>query len=153
MKARLRILTVAVLGAFAVYAASAALPGTEPLAKLIIHEFDKNTDDIVNAGEWLSGLAKSFGKIDVNDDNSLHADEVDSLKKDLTEKTGEVTAGLIVALVKQLLMTLDSNGDKLVSLKEYDTLSTNIFTKLDTDKGNSLSLAEISELPVKMIAK
>jgi hypothetical protein len=50
-------------------------------------------------------------------------------------------------------VSLDSDGDKLVSRKEYSALTTDIFTRLDTDKGNSLNLAELSELPVKMIVK
>ena len=34
-----------------------------------------------------------------------------------------------------------------------DALSEGIFTKLDADKNTSLSLAEVSELPAKLIAK
>ena len=132
---------------------SAALPGAESLAKLIVSQFDTNTDDSVDSGEWQSGIGGSFAKIDGNGDDSLQADEVDALTKDIAKETGDFAAGLMVALIKQVLLSLDSDGDKLVSRKEYSTLSTDIFTRLDTDKNNSLSLAELSELPVKMIMK
>jgi hypothetical protein len=83
----------------------------------------------------------------------LQPEEVDLLTKDIAEETGDLAAGLMVALIKQVLLSLDSDGDKLVSRKEYSALTTDIFTKLDTDKSNSLTLAELSELPVKMFVK
>jgi hypothetical protein len=58
-----------------------------------------------------------------------------------------------VALVKQAVLSLDSDGNKLVSRKEYDILLTDVFTKLDADQNNSLSLEELSDLPVKLFAK
>ena len=132
---------------------SAALPGAESLAKLIMSQFDTNSDDSIDSGEWQTGIGGSFAKIDGNSDGSLQPDEADSLTKDIAEETGDLAAGLMVALIKQVLLSLDSDGDKLVSRKEYSALTTDIFTKLDTDKSNSLSLAELSELPVKLIVK
>jgi hypothetical protein len=131
----------------------AALPGAELLAKLILSEFDTNSDDAVDSGEWQSGIGGSFGKLDGNSDDSIQADEVDGLTKDIAESTGDLAAGLIVTLIKQAILSLDSDDNKLVSHKEYDSLSTDIFTRLDADKDNSLSLAELSDLPVKMIVK
>ena len=146
----------AALGALITFAPSsspAALPGAESLARLIIHEFDTNTNDAIDAGEWQAGIAGSFDKLDANGDGSLQGDEAESLNKDISKQTGELAAGFIVALVKQAVLSLDSDGNNLVSRKEYDTLSTDIFTKLDADKNNSLSLAELSELPVKLFTK
>jgi hypothetical protein len=131
----------------------AAFPGTESLAKLIVAEFDTNSDEAVDAGEWQGGIEGSFAKLDGNSDGSLQADEADGLSKDIAEKTGDLAAGFLVTLIKQLLLSLDTDGDKLVSQKEYNTLSTDVFTKLDTDKNNRLSLAELCELPVKMLVK
>jgi hypothetical protein len=131
----------------------AALPGAESLAKLILHEFDTNTDDRVASGEWQGGITGSFDDLDANGDGSVEADEVNGLAGDIAEQTGDLAAGLIVALIKQIVLTLDSDGDKLVSRKEYSELSTSIFTKLDTDKDNSLTIAELSELPVKALVK
>ncbi len=60
---------------------------------------------------------------------------------------------ILVALIKQALLTLDKDGDKAVSRKEFDALTGGIFTKLDADKNASLTLAELSDLPVKMLTK
>ncbi len=151
MKTRSAVVVLLCLVSLGSTPLSAALPGAESLAKLILSEFDTNTDDSVDAGEWQNGIGDSFGKLDANGDGSIQADEIDGLTKDIAETTGDFAAGLIVALVKQVVLSLDSNGDKLVSQKEYESLSTDIFTRLDTDKTNSLSLAELSELPVKML--
>lgn len=133
--------------------ASAALPGAESLAKLILHEFDTNTNDVIDAGEWQGGITGSFDQMDANGDEFIHPEEVGELTENIARQTGELAAGLIVALVKQIILSLDADGDKLVSRKEFASLSTGIFTRLDTDKDNSLSLAELSELPVKLIVK
>lgn len=153
MKSLLKSLALITLAAFAAAPLSAALPGAEPLAKLIVKEFDTNSDDSIDSGEWQRGIADNFQRIDANGDGSLQPDEPDTLNKDISEEMGELVAGLIIGLIKQGLLSLDSDGDKLISRKEYDTLSTSIFTKLDADKNNSLSLAELSELPVKMITR
>lgn len=153
MRFRPNALLVLCLLTLAATPVSAALPGAESLAKLILSQFDTNNDDSIDSGEWQNGITGSFAKLDGNSDGSLQADEVDLLTKDIAEETGDFAAGLMVALIKQVVLSLDSDGDKLVSRKEYATLTTDIFTKLDTDKSNSLTLAELSELPLKMIVK
>ena len=149
----MKTILCALLVCFAASTASAALPGAETLAKLIMHEFDTNTDDLVDSGEWQGGISESFGKLDENGDGSIQGEEVDGLQKDISDQTGDFAAGLIVALIKQAVLSLDSDGDKLVSRKEYDALTTDIFTRLDADRGSSLTLAELAELPVKLIVK
>jgi Ca2+-binding EF-hand superfamily protein len=131
----------------------AALPGAESLAKLITKQFDTNSDSIIDAGEWQTGIADSFSKLDANNDGLIKPEESESLKGEIAEESGDIAAVLIVALIQQVLTALDSDGDKAVSRKEYDELSLTIFTRLDADKSNSLTLAELSELPVKLIAK
>lgn len=145
------VVIVACALAFVASPASAALPGAESLAKLIIHEFDTNTNDAVDAGEWQTGITGSFDQMDANGDEFINPDEVGELTGDIADQAGELAAGLIIALIKQVILSLDSDGDKLVSQKEYATLSTDIFTRLDADKDNTLSLAELSELPVKVL--
>jgi len=132
---------------------TAALPGAESLANLITKQFDTNSDDLLDAGEWQTGIAESFSKLDANNDGLIKPEESENLKNDIAEESGEIAATLIVALIQQVLSALDSDGDKAVSRKEYDELSLTIFTRLDTDKSNGLTLAELSELPVKLIAK
>lgn len=132
---------------------SAALPGAESLAKLIAKEFDTNADDILDAGEWQSGIADGFSKLDANGDGSIKPEEAENLKSDISNDSGDLAATLIVALIQQVLTALDADGDKSVSRKEYDELSLTIFGRLDADKSNSLTLAELGELPLKLISK
>ncbi|MFO1483826.1 MAG: hypothetical protein U1F71_10750 [Verrucomicrobiaceae bacterium] len=133
--------------------ASAALPGAESLAKLIAKEFDTNSDENIDAGEWQSGIADGFTKLDTNGDGSIKAEEADHLKADIAEESGDIAATLIVALIKQVLTSLDTDKDTAVSRKEYDELSLSIFGKLDADKNNNLTLAELAELPVKLVTE
>jgi hypothetical protein len=132
---------------------SAALPGAESLAKLITKQFDTNSDSILDAGEWQTGIADSFSKLDANNDGLIKPEESENLKGDIAEESGDIAAVLIVALIQQVLTALDTDGDKAVSRKEYDELSLTIFNRLDADKSNNLTLAELAELPVKLITK
>jgi hypothetical protein len=141
------------LSAAAVSTASAALPAAESLGKLILHEFDTNTNDLVDLGEWQSGIEGSFEDLDANGDGSIESEEVNSITGDIADQTGEAAATLIVALIKQILLTLDTDSNKQISLKEYSRLSADVFMKLDADKNNALSLPELSELPLKLLVK
>ncbi|MBB5034468.1 EF-hand domain-containing protein [Prosthecobacter vanneervenii] len=131
----------------------AALPGAESLARLITREFDTNSDETLDQGEWQGGIARSFDRLDKNLDSSIKAEEVDALQGDLAEEAGNLGGTIIVALIKQVLMSLDQDGDKAVSRKEYDALTDSIFTRLDADKNASLTLSELADLPVKMVTK
>jgi hypothetical protein len=66
---------------------------------------------------------------------------------------GEAGAAVVMVLMKQLLMSLDSDKDAFVSRKEYSALTTTIFTSLDGNKDTNLSLTELADLPLKMLAK
>jgi hypothetical protein len=131
----------------------AAVPGAEALAGVILDEFDTNADAKLDQGEWQGGIGDSFGSLDTNGDGSIASNEVDGIKGDLASKTGDLTASVLVVVVKQVLLALDSDKDRLVSKKEYDTLSNDVFEKLDSDKDKILGKAELSELPVKLIAQ
>ena len=130
----------------------AAVPGADALAKLITSEFNTNSDEIVDQGDWQHGIDESFGKLDSNGDGSIKPDEVDGMSADIVKESGEIGGVIIVALIKQALLSLDADGDKSVSRKEYDALADSIFAKLDTDKSASLTLAELAGLPAKLIA-
>lgn len=142
-----------VLIAFTTLTLQAALPGGAMLAQLISGEFDTNSDEIIDAGEWQTGIGESFGKLDANSDGSIAPAEVDGLSADISPKTGDLAAVLVIGLIKQVVTALDKDGDKLVSQKEFDRLSLDIFAKLDADKNNSLTQAELAELPVKLLMK
>lgn len=133
--------------------ASAAIPGSEALAGLIMGEFDTNSDTKLDHGEWQGGIGDSFADLDANGDGSIASDEVDGIKSDVASKTGDFTAAVLVAIIKQIILALDTDKDKLVSRKEYDTLSNSVFEKLDGDKDKSLTSTEVADLPVKLIVQ
>lgn len=126
----------------------AALPGADALAGLITKQFDTNADTILDAGEWQAGIEKGFQEIDSNGDGSITAAELDALADPIGNETGEFAAKLVTVLIKQVVLTMDSDKDGSVSLKEYTAQATSIFTKLDTSKSGSV---EQAELPTKLI--
>lgn len=130
----------------------AAIPGADLLAKLITSEFDTNSDEILDQGEWQKGIDDGFGKLDANRDCAIKPDEVDGMSEDIVKESGEIAGVIIVALIKQVLLALDTDGDKSVSRKEYGALSDSIFSELDTDKNASLTLTELAGLPAALIA-
>lgn len=149
MKQRL----AAILVLLSTHTLCAAVPGSEALARLIAHEFDTNSDDVLDQGEWQNGIAGSFDKLDTNHDGSIKSDEVDDMSNDIAAEAGDIGGVIIVALIKQVLLTLDTDHDKAVSRKEFDKLTDGLFTKLDADKNASLTLAELAELPMKIVTK
>jgi Ca2+-binding EF-hand superfamily protein len=128
----------------------AADPASEALASLIFKEFDTNSDDIIDSGEWQGGIQASFEDMDVNADGSIALNEVETLSSDIANETGELVAGLVVLFIKQVVMSLDENKDKLVGRAEFDHLSSDLFNKLDGDKNGSLSREEVAVLPEKL---
>jgi hypothetical protein len=141
----------AVLCTFFVAPVSAALPGGEALAELILGEFDSNADSKLDAGEWQNGVGGSFDKMDGNADGSITEDEAGAFESDISNKIGSIGATLVVTLIKKVLMSLDGNKDSLVSRAEYDKLSTDMFSKLDADKDSFSTKAELADLPLKLV--
>jgi hypothetical protein len=91
--------------------------------------------------------------MDTNHDGSIKPEEVDGMSDDISAEAGDIGGVILVGLIKQALLALDQDGDKAVNRKEFNTLTVGLFTKLDADKNASLTLAELSELPVKIMAK
>ncbi len=131
----------------------AAVPGGDALAGLILKEFDTSSDGNLDQGEWQAGIASSFTNLDSGGDGSISGSEIDALHSELAGETGDLTAGLLVALIKQVLFTLDTNKDMLIDRQEYGKLADGIFDRLDGDKNKSLTKGELAELPVKLMVK
>jgi Ca2+-binding EF-hand superfamily protein len=144
------ILTLSVL-LLASLESHAALPGGDALAGLILTQFDSNSDGSVDAGEWQTGIARSFDDMDSDGDHQLTANEIDSLQSEIAKETGELAAGVVVALIKKVILTLDTDKDQAVSRKEYDANAVGFFKTLDADKNGTLSKSELADLPVKVI--
>ena len=128
----------------------AALPGGEGLAKLIMSQFDTNADKLLDAGEWQAGVAKGFDQMDTNGDGSITEGEIDGLTEEIAKETGDLAAGVVVALIKKVIMSLDADGSKTVSRKEYTGKAEGIFKKLDSDSDGKVTMAELEELPLRV---
>lgn len=149
MKLRLSVIVlVCFLSSVSVHA---AVPGAEALGGLISKHFDSNSDGIVDTGEWQSGMTASFADMDLSHDGNISGDDVDGLKKEMTEELGEVGATVVVALIKQIVMTLDKDADKLVSEKEFSEGDEAMFKKLDANKDGQVSKDELAELPTRLL--
>lgn len=131
----------------------AAVPGAETLADMILSEFDTNSDGIIDAGEWQSGIEKSFDDIDEDHDGKITSEEIDALAGPISESTGTLGAKVATVLVKKLLMLLDKNGDGVITKDEYKEGCEAMFKKLDANHDGKLSKEELLELPVKAFAK
>jgi hypothetical protein len=129
----------------------AALPGGDALGGLITENFDDNADALVDRDEWLGGIGDSFSTIDTSGDNAIVPDEIDGLRKEIATQTGDGTATLIVAIIKQLILLLDTDRNQSVSREEYEALGGGVFDKLDANKDGTLSRAELAALPVKLL--
>jgi Ca2+-binding EF-hand superfamily protein len=131
--------------------ASASLPGMDSLSEMIIKEFDINADGAIDREEWESGVEKEFAEIDTNGDGQITEAEIDGLAAPIGEEIGETTAKVVVALLKPLMMTLDKNGDRVISKTEYLDGCNAIFNKLDVNHDGRVSRAELDDLPIRML--
>jgi hypothetical protein len=130
----------------------AALPGAEPLARLITSQFDTNSDHLIDAGEWQSGITDSFDKLDSNSDGGIIPDEIDGIQSEIGRETGDLVSGLVTVVIKQVIFSLDADRNNSVSRKEYSDQSGAFFAKLDADGNGSLSQAELESLPTQLLA-
>lgn len=129
----------------------AAVPGADLLVGLISKHFDSNSDGSIDTGEWQGGMAASFDDMDANGDGSISGDDVDALKKTISEETGDIGATIAVALIRQIVMSLDKDSDKLVSRKEFSDGGEAMFKKLDADSDGQVTKAELVELPTRLL--
>lgn len=131
--------------------AHTAVPGGDVLGGLILKHFDSNSDGMIDAGEWHAGMTASFADMDLNGDGSISGGDVDGLKKELTDELGDIGATVAAALIKQIVMALDKDGDKLVSQKEFTEGGEAMFKKLDANKDGQASKEELADLPARVL--
>lgn len=128
-----------------------AVPGGEALAGLITSQFDTNANDIIDQGEWSTGIAGSFGDLDSDGDGFIASDEVDHLKPDIAGETGDFAASIIVVLIQKIVLSLDADSNGLVSREEFEEPSIAFFTQLDADSDTHLTTSELADLPIKVV--
>lgn len=131
----------------------AAVPGADIIATLIAKHFDSNSDDSIDTGEWQSGMKSSFTDMDADSNGSLSAADIDELKDSIKGEAGDFGAAVVLALIKQIVFSLDKDADKLVSEKEFTEGGDGMFKKLDADSDGKLSKAELADLPSRLLAK
>ena len=137
----------------AAFSVQAAVPGADVIGTLIARHFDSNSDDVIDLGEWQSGMKSSFADMDADSNRSLSATDIDEMQDSLKSEAGDIGAAVVVALIKQIVFSLDKDGDKLVSEKEFTEGGDAMFKKLDADNDGKLSKAEMSDLPSRLFAK
>jgi Ca2+-binding EF-hand superfamily protein len=98
------------------------IPGSSALAGVILNQYDNNTNDILDAGEWQTGSEDGYSKLDHNGD-------------------GKVSA----------LLTFDKDDDKEVTEKEFHEEMDKLFKKLDTNSDAEVTKKELKLLPLKLL--
>ena len=148
---RVLVLFIAALSSASL--APAQIPGADVIGTLIAKHFDSNTDDLVDLGEWQGGMKSSFADMDADGNGSLSAADIDELQDSLKSEAGDIGAAVVLALIKQIVFSLDKDDDKLVSEKEFSEGGDAMFKKLDANNDGKLSKAELSDLPSRLLAK
>ena len=148
----MKALFVSALLLFAV-PAFAELPGMDILADLVIKQFDTDHNSMIDINEWQNGAGAGFEELDHDHDGFISESEIDALVDPLSEDFGKIGATACVFLIKKILFTFDTDGDKRVSRFEYDQGVAALFKLLDTNKDGLISRDELAELPVKLLTK
>lgn len=133
--------------------AFADLPGVDLLANLLVKQFDRDHDSMIDLTEWQNGANDGFVELDHDRDGSISESEIDALVDPLSEDFGKLGATACVALIKKILFTFDANGDRSVSKGEYEQGCTALFKLLDANHDGWITRIELAELPAKLLAR
>ena len=131
----------------------AEIPGADALGSLIGEQFDTNENGEIDTGEWNTGIANGFDSLDADGSGGVEAAEIDELGDPIREQFGDLGGALVVALVKAVVLTLDTDKNKTVSREEYNRETEKFLKKLDSNGDGSVSEAELRSLPAKLLAK
>ncbi len=132
-------------------ARSAEFPGASLLVDLLM-QFDKNSDDKLDSGEWQQGITEGFDQMDADGDGKITSAEIEKLREPITQEHGAIAGALLTPLIDKLVMTRDLNKDGAVSRDEYKSTGDKLRVALDTDKDGVLTRAELLELPNRVLA-
>jgi Ca2+-binding EF-hand superfamily protein len=128
----------------------AELPGTDLLAGLLVKQFDRDRDGLIDINEWRSGTNDGFDEVDTDHDGSIAESEIDALAEPLSEEFSKLGAAACVVLIKQILFTFDTDGNHRISKAEYEEGCAKLFKLLDTKHDGLLTKAELADLPFKL---
>jgi Ca2+-binding EF-hand superfamily protein len=130
--------------------AFADLPGTDLLADLIIKQFDRDHDSMIDINEWKNGTNDGFDEVDTDRDGFISESEIDALSEPLSEEFTKLGAIACVALIKKVLYTFDTDGDHRISKAEYEQGCASLFKLLDVNHDGILTKSEIADLPIRL---
>lgn len=130
--------------------APGAVPGAEELAEVIL-TMDVSGDNALDQAEYRDGTDDGFDEMDRDRDGKITAVEIDALGGLIGQEQGSVAAAVVPSLIKLMLLAMDQNGDKILSLEEYTKGAQALFTLVDIDKNAVLSRAELTSLPTRLV--
>jgi len=133
--------------------AFAELPGMDTLASLIIKQFDRDRNAMIDINEWKNGVRDGFTEIDHDRDGFITESEIDTLVEPLSEEFTKFGAPAAVALIKKIIFVFDTDGDRRVSVAEYEESCANLFKTLDANHDGLITQAELADLPTKFLAR
>jgi hypothetical protein len=127
------------------------IPGSSALAGVILNQYDNNTNDILDAGEWQTGSEDGYSKLDHNGDGKVSKEETKEISGIVGNEVGEATAKLIFPILVSALLTFDKDDDKEVTEKEFHEEMDKLFKKLDTNSDAEVTKKELKLLPLKLL--
>ncbi len=127
------------------------IPGSSALAGVILNQYDNNTNDILDAGEWQTGSEDGYSKLDQNGDGKVSKEETKEISGIVANEVGEVTAKLISPIIVSALLTFDKDDDKEVTEKEFHDEMDKLFKMLDTNSDAEVTRKELKLLPLKLL--
>ena len=81
--------------------AFAELPGTDMLASLIVQQFDRDHDGMVDINEWQNGANDGFVQMDRDQDGEISDSEIEALSDEISDEVGKFGAVACVALYQE----------------------------------------------------
>jgi Ca2+-binding EF-hand superfamily protein len=133
--------------------AFAELPGTDLLAGLVVQQFDRDHDGMIDINEWQNGANDGFVQMDHDQDGCISESEIEALTDDVSDEVGRLGAVACVALIKKILFTFDTDHDGRISKAEYEAGCAKTFKLLDTNHDGLLTRTELAELPIKLFQR
>ena len=130
--------------------AFAELPGTDLLAGMVVQQFDRDHDGMIDINEWQNGANDGFVQMDRDQDGFISESEIEALSDEISDDVGRIGAVACVALIKKILFTFDTDHDGRISKAEFETGCAKLFKLLDTNHDGLVTRAELAELPIKL---
>jgi Ca2+-binding EF-hand superfamily protein len=102
--------------------ALAELPVTDLLAGIVVQQFDRDHDGMIDINEWQNGANDGFIHMDHDQDGFISNSEIEALSDDISDEVGRIETGCA-----KLFKLLDTNHDGLVTKAELADLPLKLF--------------------------